>query len=199
MLDYITSFVDRNGYEPSYQQIAQRLGVSSKGGIQRHIVALENQGLLARRRTNGSFGIEIPSKSMSSDLVCSIELIEVDGNGSFLVVERSPMPIPRFMLGEIPAGEVFAYKVVDDSMIEQQICEDDIVVLEKRNYARRGQTVVVETADGETRLGMFHNIGTEVELRCANPDFDAATFPADEVTVLGVMRGLLRPAASHSH
>ena len=50
VLDFIIRYIDGHGYEPSYQLIARELGVSSKAGIAKHIKALEEQGLLRRRR-----------------------------------------------------------------------------------------------------------------------------------------------------
>jgi repressor LexA len=46
VLDFIKRYIEKHGYEPSYQQIARHLGVSSKAGIARHIESLENQGFL---------------------------------------------------------------------------------------------------------------------------------------------------------
>src|SRR5215218_6300647 len=59
VLDFIIKYIDGHGYEPSYQLIARELGVSSKAGIAKHIKALEEQGLLLRRRENGSFKLDV--------------------------------------------------------------------------------------------------------------------------------------------
>jgi len=42
VLDYITRFLAKHGYEPSYAQIARHFGVSSKATIAKHIAALES-------------------------------------------------------------------------------------------------------------------------------------------------------------
>lgn len=190
VLDYITQFVERNGYEPSYQQIARQLGVRSKGGIQRHISALESQGLILRRRINGNFSIQLSDGEEHNDAASSsVEFIRVDNE--FHEESRTRIDIPGFLLGSLAPAETLAVAAFDDSLLDQHICEDDIILFERRNYARRGQTVLITVAD-ELRVGQFHNKGTEVELRPANPDFEALTFPADEISILGVMRGLIR-------
>lgn len=194
VLDYITQFVDRNGYEPSYQQIARQLGVRSKSGIQRHVASLEGLGLLSRRRENGSFGIEVLASKTESDAVGNIELVETDRE--FREMARSTIAVPKFIFGPFALHELFAFRTVDDSLLEEHICENDIIILEKRNYARRGQISVV-AACGQTRLGRFRNLGTEVEISPANPDFEPVIFPADEAKLLGVMRGLFRPVPTH--
>jgi SOS-response transcriptional repressor LexA len=46
ILDYITRFLERHGYVPSYTQIARQFGVKSRATIAKHIAALERRGLL---------------------------------------------------------------------------------------------------------------------------------------------------------
>ena len=198
VLDYIVRFVERNGYGPSYQRIAHQLGVSSKGGVQRHIIALENQGLIARRRENGSFRIELCMKNAGLDSICVVELIEPtasdNGNAAFA---RSMTALPKSFIGSLMPDEVMAYKAVDDSMTDRQIEEGDIVLLEKRSYARRGEVTLVLVQGKEMILGLYFQLGGETEIRPASTDFDPHVFSADEVAVQGVMRGLVRPIPSY--
>lgn len=193
VLDYVTRFIDRNGHKPSYQQIARHLGVSSRGGVQRHIAALESQGLIARRRENGRFGIELPMQKIATDQVCAVEMIELEGDGeSFAVFNRSLITVPRYLIGELPPGEIFALKTPDDRMIERHICEDDIIFFERRSYARRSEIIAAKTGNDRMLFGLYHQRGSETEIRPANPEHETAIFPADEITVEGVMRGLMR-------
>ena len=194
VLDYIVRFVERNGYGPSYQRIAHQLGVSSKGGVQRHIIALENQGLIARRRENGSFRIELCLKTAGMDSICVVELIEpsIPKNGEPGFV-RSMTALPKNFIGSLMPDDVIAYKAVDDSMAERQIEEGDIVLLEKRSYARRGDVTLVLAKGKEMILGLYYQMGGETEIRPASADLDPHIFSADEVEVQGIMRGLVRP------
>ena len=197
VLDYITRYVTKNGYKPSYQQIARHLGVSSKAGIARHIQALESQGLISRRRENGSFGLELPSNGVAADLICKIEQFECSNDN--VAAEgwiRSEVAIPKFMIGSLLPDDVFAFKVQDDSMVDKHVLEADIVLVERRSYARRGD-VVVAIADGKQMLfGQFYQSGTQTEVRPANSYYEPVTFAADKVLIQGVMRGLLRPLPS---
>lgn len=196
VLDYVTRFIDRNGHRPSYQQIARHLGVTSRGGIQRHIAALESQGLISRRRENGSFGIELPMQKIATDQVCSVEMIELaEGDGGFTVSGRSVIAVPRYLVGDIPAGEVFAIRTPDDRLNERHICEGDILLFEKRNYARRSSVVAATTDRGQMLIGLYNQRGAETEICPANSHYEPIVFPADEISVEGVMRGLMRLTA----
>lgn len=198
VLDFITRYVSRNGHEPSYQLIARQLGVTAKSGIARHIEALESQGLISRRRENGSFGLRLHSQNIVSDSVCKIEFFDspaIDGPAESRV--SSELVIPVFMLGSLSPDEVFAFKAIDDSMVNKQISEADIVLLERRSYARRGDIVVAVANNQQMMLGQFFQVGTETEIRPSNPNYEAAAFPADRIVVKGIMRGMLRPIAAY--
>jgi len=51
-------YKDRNGYIPSYDEMAEMLGLKSKSGIHRLIVAMEKRGAL-RRLPNQSRAIQL--------------------------------------------------------------------------------------------------------------------------------------------
>lgn len=194
VLDFITRYVTRNGYEPSYQQIAWQLGVSSKAGIAKHIQALENQGLISRRRENGSFGLQLHLQNANLDSVCKIEFIDLSASDETAGAREQPgLAVPKYLIGSLAPEDVFAFKAVDDSMIDKHICEGDIVLLERRSYARRGDIVVALADNQQMLLGQFFQTGSETELRPANADYKVMIFPADQVVVQGIMRGLLRP------
>lgn len=196
VLDYVTRFIERNGHKPSYQQIAMHLGVSSRAGIQRHIEALESQGLITRRRVNGSFGIELGVEKIVTDRICSVDVIEAGEDGRLdPKAKRQALTIPRVMIGELEPDLVFAFRVPDDSMVDEQICEGDLVLFEARSYARRGQVVIAETEAGQILLGRYHQRGSETEITPAHRGATAFVLPADEVTVRGVFLGLMRSSA----
>ncbi|MCC6326885.1 MAG: HTH domain-containing protein [Acidobacteria bacterium] len=197
VLDYVTRFIDRNGHRPSYQQIARHLGVSSRAGVQRHIAALESQGLISRRRENGSFGIELQLQKIATDKVCDVDLIETDdgSQGRPGDMVRTAAAVPRYLIGDLAPDEVFAFRAPDDSLIGRQICERDVILFARRSYARRGEVVVAQTDDGRMLLGLYFQRGRETEIRPACEGYEPVTLPADEVTVEGVMLGLMRFAS----
>src|SRR5450432_1987564 len=69
VLDFITSFVQRNGYSPSFDEIARGLSLKSLATVHKHITNLQNKGLLQRAH-NRSRSIDVlppRSKSRSAD------------------------------------------------------------------------------------------------------------------------------------
>jgi len=56
--DYISDFVQRNGYSPSFEEIGEGMGLSSLATVHKHISNLERKGLL-RRDYNRSRSLDI--------------------------------------------------------------------------------------------------------------------------------------------
>ena len=75
ILDYITRFLERHGYVPSYTQIARQFGVKSRATIAKHIAALERRGLLTREHEDGSFALNVKVEDTSSESLCEVKLL----------------------------------------------------------------------------------------------------------------------------
>lgn len=195
VLDFISRYIERHGYEPSYQQIARQLGVSSKAGIAKHIKALENQGLISRRRENGSFTLELRSAGAIAEAVCEIQWLDIPKSETFTEEwEKEPLFVPKFLIGFHAPERLRAFRVRNDAMLNEHICEGDIALIESRSYARDGDVVVALTQNKRVVLKQFFRSGAKVELRPANPNYVSISLSADKVSVLGILRGILRPA-----
>jgi repressor LexA len=196
ILDYITRFIERHGYEPSYAQIARHFNVSSKATIAKHIAALERQGLLSRHHEDGSFGLAVKIEESASDGVCEVPLLGRIAAGAPVdsVEEAEPIMIPRFLLGRVRPERIYALRVRGDSMIDEHICDGDIALIENRTEARDGEIVVALVEGMRSTLKRFFRFGPEVELRPANSQLTPMRLHASQVRVQGIFRGLLRPS-----
>lgn len=194
VLDYITRYIEAHGYEPSYQQIAWHFGVASKAGIAKHIKALENQGLLARRRENGTFCIEVRPKESVIESVSRINWLDAPTDSAYREEwEKYPLFVPRFLLGFLAPEKVFAFRVPNDAMLNKGIFEGDIVLIEKRSFVRDGDCIAATLEGKRTVLKNFYRAGAFIELRPANERYETVRLSADKIDIQGVFRGLLRP------
>jgi len=194
VLDFIIYYIEKHGYEPSYQLIAKQLGVHSKGGIAKHIEALENQGLLSRRRQSGSFNLDIPNKHSADKSVSLINWLEGPSETAFRESwEETSLFIPNFLLGYLDPEKVCAFRVPDDSMLDKNIAEGDITLIEKRTFVRDGDCIAAIIDKKRTVLGTYYRSGANIELHPANERFEIIKLPANKIQIQGVYRGLLRP------
>jgi repressor LexA len=194
VLEFITRYIENHGYEPSYQMIARHLGVSSKGGIAKHVQALESQGLLTRRDRSGRFALALSSSPATEPNGVRIEWLEPAENDE--AAEDWPhetFSLPPFLLGNFGGSRLFAFRVPDGLMSGKNVCEGDIALVEPRSFVRDGDTIVAELRKGPTLLRSYFRNGAKVELHTSPDDVGPVVLPADKVKVIGVYRGLLRP------
>jgi repressor LexA len=65
VVDFISGFVEENGYSPSFDEIARGLNLKSLATVHKHVTNLQKKGLLERAH-NRSRSIDIlPPKSKS--------------------------------------------------------------------------------------------------------------------------------------
>jgi repressor LexA len=195
VFDYIIQYIENYGHNPSYQQIARSLKLSSKAGIAKHIKALETQGLITRKRENGNFNLELRPPNQIEEAVCEIEWLNSPRGDSFVEDwEKEMLFVPKFLLGHHPPQNMRAFRAPNDSMLEENIREGDVVLIEKRSFARDGDIVAALTENKRTVLKKFFRVGAKIELRPANQHYMPILLPADKVSVLGIFRSLLRPS-----
>jgi repressor LexA len=187
--DFIRSFVAENGYSPSLEEIGAQFNLSSVATVHKHVQHLVEKRLL-RKAWNRARSIE-PVEPPSSGFV-SLPLLGAVAAG---------MPIEAVEVAEsidVPSGfvskrgESFVLRVSGDSMIEDQICDGDYVIVESCPEARDGDTVVALVRGSDVTLKKLYRAGPTVRLEPANSALDAIELPAEDVLVRGVVRGLIR-------
>src|SRR5438876_243602 len=99
VLDYITRFLAKHGYEPSYAQIARNFGVSSKATIAKHISALEKRGLIKREHEDGTFTLAVNVEDAPANAICEITLLGRIAAGTPIEAVRDveTISVPRFL------------------------------------------------------------------------------------------------------
>ncbi len=64
ILDFVRQFIDRKGYSPSMEEIADHFEIASLNAVFKHLAALESRGFL-RRDANRARSIELPPRAAS--------------------------------------------------------------------------------------------------------------------------------------
>jgi len=86
----------------------------------------------------------------------------------------------------------YALRVRGHSMIDDNIQDGDIIVIEKRESAANGESVIA-MINGETvTLKKFYIEKQGIRLQPANPDMDAIYLKNEEVQILGIVTGVIR-------
>jgi repressor LexA len=91
------------------------------------------------------------------------------------------------------SGDTFALEVRGDSMIDDHICDGDMILLERVPQARDGEIVVALVAGNETTLKRFYREGRDmVRLQPANSTLKPILIPAKDVQIQGRLLAVLR-------
>jgi len=187
--EYIRRFAEVHGYAPTIAEIRGHLGLSSPATVHQLLSALEREGLI-RRIKHASRGIELV-KAESSDAPCEIPLLGVVAAGHPIeaVLNHESVAIPPDMLGR---RRTFALRVRGDSMIDEQIRDGDFLIVESRETAENGQTVVALVDGNDTTVKRFYREANQVRLEPANPAYQPIIKPAERVHIQGIVIGVIR-------
>ena len=191
ILTFIEDFIREKRYSPSLEEIGQGVGLSSLATVHVHLRNLEGKKLI-RRAWNHSRSIELTSRGRGRRSRIEIPLLGRVAAGEPIEAIEVPetIEVPReFIRGK----ETFVLQIEGESMIDDQIRDGDLIIVERRQTARRGETVVALIDDKEATVKKFYpERGNKVRLQPANEKMKAIVVPADSVTIQGVVVGLLR-------
>lgn len=189
VLDFLTSFTQRCGYSPSYEEIASGLGVNSLATVHKHITNLQNKGLLQRAH-NRSRSIDVlPARSSKKGTDRLPLLGRIAAGRPVEAVETAETISLSDILGN---REVFALEVRGDSMRDEHIVSGDYVLVERTRTAREGEIVVALVDGTDATLKRFYREGSMIRLQPSNSEMAPIFAPAAAVTIQGKVLGVLR-------
>ena len=189
--DYVKAFVAEEGYSPSLEEIGAHFGLRSVATVHKHVQHLVEKGLL-RKAWNRSRSVEPVDEPETGSEMVSLPLLGVVAAGMPIeaIEDNERIEIPPDMAGR--PGERFVLRVKGESMIEDMIADGDLVIVESRNEARNGETVVAIVDGSDATLKRFFQKGDTIHLEPANSSMEPIIVPAQDVEIRGVLRGLLR-------
>lgn len=188
IVDFFREYRELHGMSPTLEEIAQHFDVN-KVTIFGHVAELERKGVLVRRTPRASRGLQLvedPASARHEWIVPMLGSIAA-GRPIDVVVGDESVDLSEM----IPRGkDVYALRVRGASMIEDCICDGDLVLVEKRETAHNGEIVVAVLPDETATLKRFYREGTRIRLQPAN----AAMEPiyAASIEIRGVVIGLVR-------
>jgi len=189
VLDVIQGFIETNGYSPSLEEIGGTLGLSSVATVHKHVTHLVEKGLV-RRVWNQNRSIELVREDDGRALDLPLVGTIAAGYPLEAVPTTETVTVPADMVAG--RGRTFVLKIQGESMIDEQIREGDYVIIEERQVARDGETVVALVDGTDATLKRLYREGPTVRLQPSHPTMPPIVLAADRVTVQGVVVGLIR-------
>lgn len=184
---FIQSYIARHSYAPTTAEIAEGIGIKSRGVVHRYVAALGEAGYIRIVR-NKKRNIELINKFKNTQLPIMgmiaaghpIEAIETLQSFDFV---DNLVKVGRFLL-----------RVKGDSMIGDNICDNDLVICESCNTAENNAIVVALIDQQETTLKRYRFNASErsISLIPSNPTLAPKIYCASRITIQGKYIGLLR-------
>ena len=163
-LDFIKAYQKKNGYSPSLEEIKHHLKLSSVSTAHHHVKALEMQGYL-RKDENQPRGISV---NIAEQMV-QIPLIGLIAAGMPIAAleAREIIAVPRSRLPR-ETKNIYALKVVGQSMIDENINDGDIIIVKHQATANNGEKVVALLDQSDVTLKTFFEERGHIRLQPAN-------------------------------
>jgi repressor LexA len=164
--------------------------MSSPASVHSILSALEREQLI-KRIPNVSRGIElVPQESDSEENEVPLLGQVAAGQPIEAILSHETVSVPQNMLGR---GRMFALRVRGDSMIDENIQDNDIIVVSSQETAENGQVVVALIDGSYATVKKFYREPEYIRLEPANPQFKPIFIKTPgRVQIQGVVRGLIR-------
>lgn len=183
---FIKRYILHHGIAPTEAEIAEGIGINSRGVVHRYVTALAQQGLIQvtanRKRnihlssqTSENFTLQILGKIAAGKLIKELTSYKL------LNIADKLFSTNRFLL-----------RVEGDSMIEDNICDGDFVLCEKCESNNLQEIAVIVVNTEITLKQIKNNSDGTITLVSSNPTVKEQVYPAEAIQVQGIYVGLLR-------
>jgi repressor LexA len=195
ILRFVQEFGRREGYSPSYREIAEELGLAVST-VAYHVSVLEQEGALHRGAGQPRTIVEPvdPATRAEGDAV-EVPLIGQIAAGiplDAVELAEETFLMPRRLVGR---GTLFMLRVMGDSMTGAAITDGDLVVVRQQQVAENGEIVAAQldrSGTAEATVKTLQRLEGHVWLMPHNPAYQP--IPADDAIILGKVVAVVRPA-----
>lgn len=195
--EFITSWQMKKSYPPTQTEIREHFGFASQNAVRSHLALIEKKGYI-RLNWGKARGIELTQPSNAFSKGPSIPLLGDIAAGVPLWVEQNfedSLPISPALFG---GGELFALKVIGESMIGEGIKNGDVAIIRRQDVVDNGEIAAVLIGQEATLKRVFLSSDFLI-LKSENASFKNLEYPISEnnpIRILGRYMGLVRTGNS---
>ena len=193
ILQILKKLIAKNGYPPTVREIGEEANLSSPATIHFHLSKLEEKGYIKKNdNKNRTIEILVPNEYIQKDEgIVDVPLLGKVTAGTPIEAIETPdeyFSLPTNLFNT--KNDIFTLKVSGESMINVGIYDGDILVVERTNTAKNGDTVVAMNSDNEVTVKTFYKENGYFRLQPENDYIEPIILK--EVTIIGKAIGLYR-------
>ena len=188
VLDFIKKYSLKKGYAPSLEEIQKQLKLASVSTAHFHVSKLKESGYLDKIE-NKARAISIANdqplvRVPLLGLIAAGQPIEAIQNNETIAVPKDKLP---------RSAEIYALRVVGNSMIDENINDGDIILVKHQQTANNGQKVVVLIDNQEATLKKFYKEKDHIRLQPANKSMEPIIIDKKTpITIQGIVLDVIR-------
>ena len=187
-LQFIRNYLAQHGYAPKFKEIGIAIGVTSHGTIHRYVQSLQDKGYIERIKGN-SRGMNLIDLPLVSPPTIPLVGKIAAGLPIEAIEDQQELNLAEMFMGP----ELFALRVTGDSMVDAGILDEDYVIIRKQPVANDGDIVVAMIDKSEATLKRFKRRSEgQIALIPENSEMEPMIYPADRVSIHGILVGQLR-------
>ena len=187
-MNFLEAYEQNHSFSPSNEEIADAMGYRSKSSVQILLKSLKQKGsvMYEPKKARTVKSLRKPRQQRGIPFWGTIA-------AGGIVESFTDHPLEFYAVSEaLNKPENYALRVIGDSMIDEHICNNDVVILSSNLEANRlkpGAIVAAQVAGEGTTLKRFYQEGAYVSLEPANssPDFKVMKRHASQVQIQGVL------------
>jgi len=190
LVDYLQDYIENHGYAPTLAEVGEYFGLSSLATVHKHLRNLESKGFI-RRMHNHSRALEIADRRDGPPHARQLPLLGQVAAGSPIdaIEGRDTISVPEQF---VRRDNTFCLRVKGESMVDEGIRDGDYIIVEGRDAANQGETVVALIGDEATVKKYYRETDGRIRLQPANPSMSPIYVPEERLQIRGVVVGLMR-------
>lgn len=181
IFNYMTDFINENGYPPTVREICAELDIKSTSTVHRYLKELEAEGRISMGE-NQNRAIKLKNATPPG----TIPVLGHVAAGSPILAEEE---VTEYVPYPGNTADLFALHVHGNSMIKCGILDGDIVIVRRTPEARNGEIIVALVEDSAT-VKRFYKEDGHFRLQPENDDYEPII--VDSVDVLGKVISVVR-------
>jgi repressor LexA len=193
ILRYIEDFIQSNHYSPSYREIMHYFNLKSLATVHKHLEVLKRKGvILSEKKCSRSL---FPTKELHhKNVSIEVELPLIGHISAGTPVETfehaQTLAVPEFLVHD--PEKTYVLRARGNSLNDELIADGDLVIVEARQEASSGETVVALINHQNTTVKRYHPEGNYIRLISQTSPHHPLIVRNSDVTIQGVVIGVLR-------
>lgn len=193
ILDFIQDFTRNNRYAPSYREISHHFNFSSLGSVYKFIQTLKRKGVLISE-SKSSRSLAFPKDSQQTTEQTELEIPFIGHITAGMPIQtfsqQQQVVVPKTFIHTM--DKTYALRAQGDTLNEEMIADGDLIIVEARQEAHPGETIIALINHHDTIIKRYYPEGTYVRLAGTLSHHHPIILRQEDVFIQGVVIGLLR-------